>query len=86
MTRYTTLTLAELMDAATDNCGGAMYTVIYRTGGRERCEWLRVYEQFRSWEDALVCAREIERMGYKTLIERTDRLNSIGMPKGWGCD
>jgi len=29
------------------------------------------------------CADDIERMGYKALIYKTDSLNAIGLPIGW---
>lgn len=56
------------------------FTVIYKTGGTKRFHWHRMFESYRTYEDAQRKAFEITNMGYETLIHDTDLLNSIGVP------
>lgn len=58
------------------------YTVIFRIGGPLGFEWRKTLGS-KPYDMALTEAREIERMGYKTLIHETHLLNSIGMPETW---
>ena len=59
------------------------YTVIYRTGGTERCTWRRTFVAHRTRESARKMADDIERMGYKAIIHVTRELDVIGLPEGW---
>lgn len=60
------------------------WTVIYRTGGTDNAEWHKVSERFTDYNKALASAMVLERAGYKSLVHRTESLNRIGMPIGWG--
>lgn len=57
------------------------FTVLYKTGGKVRYQWHRVYELYLSMEAAVAKANEIRRQGYETLIHDTTRLDAIGMPE-----
>lgn len=59
------------------------FTVIYRTGGPERCEWRDVWIAYGTRAAAAEGAAKIEAMGYKTLIFDTATLAAVGMPVGW---
>lgn len=58
------------------------FTMIYRTGGTERCTWRRCLATLDLTE-AERQAADCERMGYKAIVHHTDRLNAVGMPTGW---
>ncbi len=58
------------------------YSVVYRTGGTDHCEWLRVLDIF-NYDKAKLKAQEIEKMGYKSFVHDTHFLDSVGMPVGW---
>jgi hypothetical protein len=59
------------------------FTIAYRSGGTSNCVWTRVLEVYGSHAEARAAADDIERMGYKVLIYKTDSLNAIGLPIGW---
>ena len=61
------------------------YTVIYRTGGTERCEWHKVLDRYPTVEEANAKAEELRRMGYGTIIHDTAELAAGGMPEGWNA-
>ena len=58
------------------------FTVVYRTGGTENCQWRRT-SALSSKEAARDLANLNERMGYKSLVFKTGDLDSLGMPTGW---
>jgi hypothetical protein len=45
-----------------------------------------VFERYTDISEARAKQAEIERMGYKALVQNTARLEAIGMPVGWGVD
>jgi hypothetical protein len=57
------------------------YTVIYKTGGTECYQWHKIYTSFATVESAIEKRKELERMGYESLIHDTMLLNAIGMPE-----
>lgn len=59
------------------------YSVIYRFGGPERCQWNKLFNTFQTLEQAIENVERLERMGYKALRFKTDKLNAIGLPIGW---
>ena len=59
------------------------YTVIYRTGGTLNAKWHRTLGRFTDYKKAVASANEIERQGYKALIQDTKMLDAIGLPEGW---
>ena len=61
------------------------WTVAFRTGGKENCEWKKTVS-FLLKSDALEAKESIERGGRKALLFDTDLLNSIGLPVGWDSD
>jgi hypothetical protein len=62
-----------------------IYTVIYRTGGELACEWHRSLIS-GSFEHCQNKAEEVQRMGYKTLIQDRNALAVMGLPVGWDAD
>jgi hypothetical protein len=62
------------------------YSVIYRTGGTVNFKWKRVLNIFIDKESAQMKKDELEKMGYKTLIFKTDQLNSIGLPESYDVE
>ena len=58
------------------------YTVVYRTGGTENCEWKRT-SNFSSRDEADRVRAETERMGYRALVFTAHNIDAIGMPQGW---
>jgi hypothetical protein len=59
------------------------WKVIYRIGGRARCEWREVFTIYTSETDARTRAGRIERMGYKALVKNHHDLLATGLPEGW---
>ena len=59
------------------------YTVIYRIGGTERFEW-RKCAPVATHDEAKQQREEIERMGYKALVHRSEYLATIGLPETYG--
>jgi hypothetical protein len=57
------------------------YTVIYRTGGTDNFKWNKVTDTFTDYNDATIKAATIEKMGYKTIIHDTEKINNIGLPE-----
>ena len=60
------------------------YVVVYRTGGRERCEWKRTAAG--TLEESIKRRDEVERAGYKAIVEDYERSLAVGLPEGWGVD
>jgi len=56
------------------------YTVIYRTGGRDRFKWNQCFD-LMTIEEANQAAEQLRRMGYHSLIHRAEWLEKIGMPE-----
>lgn len=56
------------------------WTVYFRTGGTMRFKWQRTATLHESQAAAMTEADEIRRMGYAAHYERTDRVDSIGLP------
>jgi hypothetical protein len=63
------------------------YFIAYRSGGNRVCKWTQVLEQYKTHQQALEKAQDIERGGYKTRIFTGRELEVIGLPIGWeaGC-
>ena len=57
------------------------YSVIYRDGGTINFKWHRVGGTYDNSQEADNKAAEIERMGYKTYVYKTQELDKIGMPE-----
>ena len=64
-----------------------MFTVVYRTGGTNNCEW-RQCLSVATMQEAVSQKGSIERGGRKALIHRTSAVVSNGLPVGWcsRCD
>ena len=62
------------------------YSIVYRTGGTDRCSWRRVGYAFVDVASANAFASDTERAGYKALVMPTAQLDAIGMPIGWTAD
>lgn len=60
------------------------YVVVYRTGGRERCKWHRTVPS--PLKEAIARREDVERMGYKAIVEGYERSMAVGLPEGWGTD
>jgi predicted nuclease of predicted toxin-antitoxin system len=60
----------------------ATFTVVYRTGGRARCLWLRCLPVSTRTE-AEIMRVEVEHAGRKALVFETTQLDRLGMPEGW---
>lgn len=58
------------------------WTVAFRTGGTENCEWKKTVS-FLLKSDALEAKEAIEKGGRKALLFDTDQLNANGLPVGW---
>jgi len=58
------------------------WTVAFRTGGTENCEWEKTVS-FLLKSDALEAKEAIEKGGRKALLFDTKQLNDIGLPVGW---
>ena len=58
------------------------YTVIYRVGGTENCEWRRALPVM-TYTEALDKKHNLEMGGRKAIIHLTSALNVVGMPTGW---
>ena len=58
------------------------YTVVYRTGGTERCEWHRTIN-YATRRAADVSADSVRRMGYKALVKPAADVDDHGLPVGW---
>jgi hypothetical protein len=57
------------------------FTVIFKTGGNLNYKWNRIFTRFANRELAQGKAKELNKMGYETLIHDTDMLNTVGMPE-----
>lgn len=55
------------------------FTVIYRTGGTKNFKWKEVLP-VATKKEAEKKKKELERMGYKSIIHKTKELRSIGLP------
>ncbi len=58
------------------------FTVIYRTGGTENCQW-RQCSPVATMQEAASQKDSIERGGRKALIHRTSAVVAHGLPEGW---
>jgi len=56
--------------------------VVFRTGGTSHCTW-RTTIGYPSRDKALVCAAEVERMGYKAMVKPVSDVLAHGLPVGW---
>ena len=56
------------------------YTVIYRIGGTENCQWKRVLGNYADFKSAEITKQEIEKQGYKAIIEKARLIDNIGLP------
>jgi hypothetical protein len=56
------------------------YTVYYRQGGTDNFRWVRVAEQYRTVDMARAAKDVLTRMGYRAHFDRTDFIDSIGLP------
>ena len=57
------------------------YTVIYRTGGTDNCQWHRALA-VQTKEEATAQVAAIEHGGRRALYHETGRLDAIGLPTG----
>lgn len=55
------------------------FYVIYRTGGTENYSWHRSVRMDRAHAEQV--NRDMVRMGYRSLIERADRSDTVGLPE-----
>lgn len=59
------------------------YSVVYRTGGTQRCQWQKLFNTCQTIEQANANVERLERMGYKALRFETRVIDTIGLPIGW---
>lgn len=63
------------------------YTLAWRSGSPEQCEWTRLPEIFGSddGDDIRERARRVEALGYKTLVVESDAFGHplVDLPVGW---
>ena len=58
------------------------HLIVYRTGGTDNCTWKQTIA-YPSRAKAFEEAKDIERMGYKTLVKTVSEVQEIGLPVGW---
>ena len=58
------------------------YYVLYRSGGTHYCHWTRLLEVY-TYPEGVAKQAEMERMGYRSLVQSIGQLSRIGMPYGW---
>lgn len=63
------------------------YSVVYRTGGYLNAKWHRMIN-YPTRDAAQAAADDVERMGYKTIVQSVAYLDAIGLPVGYcsECD